>query len=137
MKAEGVFGNGFRQEIGVLVFLLYVRDGKLSLLDVLSQEVVAYVDVFRVRVGHRVHHLDGTLVVLKTWAHGSQNPGHRKRHTYRIKGTLVKPSVIATCSASIEECMVHLCVLEIDWVAAPLHVMATPETNNLFAYLGA
>ena len=66
VKTEGVLGKGFRQEIGVLVLRLYVRDFKLSVLDMLSQEVVAHVDVLRVRVGDRVDcQLNRTAVVLK------------------------------------------------------------------------
>ena len=50
----------------MLVFRLYVRDAKLPLLDMLTQEVVTNLDVLRVRVGHTVNrHLDRTLVALK------------------------------------------------------------------------
>ena len=65
MKSKGVLDKGCRQEIGVLVFRLYVRDVKLSLLEMLSQEVVTHIDV-RIRVGHRFsRHPDRTPVVLK------------------------------------------------------------------------
>ena len=38
VKTEGVLGKGFRQEVGVLVLGLYVRDFKLSILNMLSQK---------------------------------------------------------------------------------------------------
>ena len=61
-----MIGKGFRQEIYVLVFRRYMRDAKLSLIDVVSQEVVTNIDVLRVRVGHRVNcQLDRTVVVHK------------------------------------------------------------------------
>ena len=66
VKTEGVLGKGFRQELGVLVFRLYVQDFKLSILNMLSQKMVTHIDVFRVRVRHGVNcHLDRTLIILE------------------------------------------------------------------------
>ena len=45
MKTKGILGKGFRQEIGVLILRLDVQDFALSVLVILSQEVVAHVDV--------------------------------------------------------------------------------------------
>ena len=53
VKTEGVHGKGFLQKLGVLVIRLYVRCGKLSLLDVIMQEAMAHTDVRQRRVGHR------------------------------------------------------------------------------------
>ena len=66
MKTEGVLGKGFRQEVGVLVLRVYVRDFKLSILNILSQKMVTHIDVFRVRVCHGVNcHLYRTLIILE------------------------------------------------------------------------
>ena len=66
VKTEGVFGKGFRQELGVLVYRLYVRDFKLSILNMLSKKMVTHIDVFRVRVRDGVNcHLDRTLIILE------------------------------------------------------------------------
>ena len=66
VKTEGVLGKGFRQELGVLVFRLYVQDFKLSILNMLSQKMVTHIDVFRVRVCHGVNcNLDRTLIILE------------------------------------------------------------------------
>ena len=81
--------QGFRQEIGVLIFRLYVRDVKLSVLDMFSGGVITHIDVLRIRVEHRVNrHLDRTLLSSKTWMHGSPKSGNRKRHTDRRKSAL-------------------------------------------------
>ena len=66
VKTEGVLGKGFRQDIGMPIFRVYVRDVVFIVLDMLSQEVVSHIDVFRVRVRHAVNrHLDRTLVILE------------------------------------------------------------------------
>ena len=97
MKTEGVLGKEFRQEVGVLVIRLYVRDFKLSIRNMLSQKVVTRIDVFRVRVRHGVNcHVDRTLIILENWMHGSPKLDSRKRHTCRKKSASLKPSVIAT-----------------------------------------
>ena len=84
--------------------------------------MVTHIDVFRVRVRHGVNcHLDRTLIILENL------------HA-RIPQ---KPSAIATYSASLEESVVHFCVLEIHWIAVPPHITATPETDFLFVSLGA
>ena len=50
----------------MLEFGLHMRYSKVSLLDKLSQEVVTYIDVLRVRVGDGVSpHMNRTVVVLK------------------------------------------------------------------------
>ena len=54
VETGSVFRKGFRQEVGMLVFRLRMRDLNLSLLDMFSQEVVTDVYVLRVRVRHRV-----------------------------------------------------------------------------------
>ena len=66
MKTEGVLGKGFRQEVGVLVLRLYVREFNLSIPNMLSQKMVTHIDAFRVRVRHGVNcHLDRTLIILE------------------------------------------------------------------------
>ena len=87
MKKKGILGEGFRQAIGLLVLRLYVRDFKLSVLEMFSQEVVAHVDVLRARVSDRDdRQLNCTVVVLKNLdAHASPTSGKRKRHTDRRK----------------------------------------------------
>ena len=66
MKTKGILGKGC-QEIGVLILGRFVRDFKLSVLDMFSQEVVAHVDVLRVRVIDWVdRQLNRTVVVLKS-----------------------------------------------------------------------
>ena len=66
VKTEGVLVKGFRQEVHVLIFRLFVRYVKLSILDMLPQKVVTHSDVFQVRVGYGVKRpVDRTLVILK------------------------------------------------------------------------
>ena len=104
----------------------------------LSQEVVAHIDVLRVRVvtGLTVIWI-APLLSSKTWMHGSPKSGNSKRHTCGKKSASLKPSAIATYSASLEEIVVHFCVLEIHWMAVPPHITAAPETDFLVASLGA
>ena len=77
------------------------------------------------------------LLSSNTWMHGSPKSGNRKRHTRLKKSASLKSSAIATYSASLEESVVHLCVLEIHWMAAPPHITATPETDFPLVSLGA
>ena len=124
MKTTGILGKGFRQEIGVLVRRMYVRDFKLSVLAMFSQEVVPHVDVLRVRVGDRNdRQLNRTVVVLKNLDECIPKSGKRKRHMDRRKRASLKPSAIATYSVSLEGSVVHFCVLEIHWMAVPTNTL--------------
>lgn len=67
-------GGGFRQEVGMFVLRIYMRDVKLSILDMLSQNVGTHIDVFRAGVRHGVKsHLDRTLIILQICMNGFSN----------------------------------------------------------------
>ena len=74
VKSNSVLGGGFRQEVGMFVLRIYMRDVKLSILDMLSQNVGTHIDVFRAGVRHGVNsHLDRTLIILQTCMNGFSN----------------------------------------------------------------
>ena len=136
MENKGILGKGFGQEIGVLVLRLYVRDFKLSVLDMFLQEVVAHVDVLRVRVGDRVdRQLNRTVVVLKNL--DARIPKLRQEETPHRpqENRLLK----AFCHCNVLSLTRGECsdffVLEIHWIAAPPHITAPPGTDSILVSL--
>ena len=122
--------RGFK--IWAFWYLDCVRDFKLSVFDMFVQEIMTHVDVLRVSVGDRVNRqLDRTIVVLKNLDARIPKPGMRKRHTDRRIGTSLKPSAIATCSASLEESVVNVCFLQMLWMDAPARMTAPPDADFL------
>ena len=84
MEPECLRAQRSRQEISLLPCRQHVRIGDCSSRNQLSQEVMAYIDVHRVRVGHRVlRELHSTLAILEHWH--SRCPHSRQHKTPNLQ----------------------------------------------------
>lgn len=87
---------------------LHVDHLYLLLPHQLSKEMVAHVDVPRLRVGNDiVCQLNRSLIVLKTGMHGTPAPGSKKPHTCLGKQIFFVTSPNATYSASVVDKVTH------------------------------
>ena len=82
-------------------------------------------------------HLNRTVVILENPDARVPKKRQEKLQTDRKKRVSLKRSAIATYSPSLEESVVHFCVLEIHWMAAPPRITAPPDTDVGLVSLGA